>query len=103
MIKMEFQGVKQCVITGAFSTEHGQELSCAYIVPMMTKDHQRGFDQEQFQTLKEYVKARVSLESMTLDGGIRIMDELPTTRCSKVDQYKLRKVAHEELDNENDA
>lgn len=91
---MEFQGIKQCVIVGAFSTKHGQELPRAYIVPMPNHGHR--FDEE---GLKEHVKARVPLKSMTLDGGIRIMDELPIARSGKVDRYKLRKMAHEELSN----
>lgn len=93
---MEFQGIKQCVIVGAFSTKHGQELPRAYIVPM--PNHRHRFDEEQVvEGLKEHVKARVPLKSMTLDGGIRIMDELPIARSGKVDRYKLRKMAHEEI------
>ncbi|KAI7887175.1 acetyl-CoA synthetase-like protein [Lichtheimia hyalospora FSU 10163] len=99
-ICMEFQGIKQCVIVGALSTKHGQELPRAYIVP--TTNACNSFDQEQIEKLKEYVKARVPLKSMTLNGGIKIVDELPTARSGKVDRYKLRKLAHEELDSEND-
>ncbi|CDH50020.1 predicted protein [Lichtheimia corymbifera JMRC:FSU:9682] len=86
--------IKECCVVGAFSKRLGYELPRAYVVLVENskKDQQAFID-----GLVSYVNSRAPQAEMQLSGGAKCLKKLPLTNSYKVDRYKLRGIAQEEI------
>ncbi|KAI7882235.1 acetyl-CoA synthetase-like protein [Lichtheimia hyalospora FSU 10163] len=92
---MAFGGIKECAVVGAFSKKRVYELPTAYIV---LEDDKRQ-DQEQLkEAITQYVNERVPEEDSRLTGGVKIISELPRTKVGKVNRFKLRRWAQDDIE-----
>ncbi|KAJ8662018.1 hypothetical protein O0I10_002349 [Lichtheimia ornata] len=86
--------IKECCVVGGFSKRLGYELPRAYVVLVGNSEK----DQQAFTDgLVSYVNNRVPQAEMQLSGGAKCLKKLPLTKSDKVDRYKLRGIAQEEI------
>ncbi|KAJ8662016.1 hypothetical protein O0I10_002347 [Lichtheimia ornata] len=86
--------IKECCVVGGFSERLGCELPRAYVVLVENSEK----DQQAFiDGLVSYVNNRVPQAEMELSGGAKCLKKLPLTKSDKVDRYKLRGIAQEEI------
>ncbi|CDH50015.1 amp binding protein [Lichtheimia corymbifera JMRC:FSU:9682] len=88
------EDIRECCVVGAFSTILGYELPRAYVVLVEnSKKDQQAFTDG----LVSYVNNRVPQAEMQLSGGAKCLEKLPLTTSYRVDRYKLRGIAQEEV------
>lgn len=92
---MAFGGIKECAVVGAFSKKRVYELPTAYIV-LEDDNHQ---DKEKLEeAVAEFVNERVPDEDSRLTGGVKVIPELPRTHVGKVNRFKLRQWAQDDIE-----
>lgn len=92
---MSFGGIKECAVVGAFSKKRVYELPTAYIVLEDNKQKDQGRLAE---AIVHFVNERVPDEDSRLTGGVKIIPAIPRTSVGKVNRFKLRQWAQDDIE-----